>query len=149
MRLQTRQTALPPLPCACANLRRATRAVTQLYDSLLRPLGLRSSQFTLLNVLAQAGPVRQGILGRQLALDSTTLTRTLAPLKEEGWIEIYAGADRRERLVQLTASGRRQLERAGREWERAQKRLRKRLGETDWKELLALTQRVAERAQSA
>jgi len=100
-------------------------------------------------MLAPAGPVRQGVLGEQLALDSTTLTRTLTPLKQEGWIEIHAGADRRERLVQLTASGRRQLERAEREWERAQKRLRKTLGEADWKELFALAHRVAERAQRA
>ena len=48
---------LPSLGCACANLRRAGRAVTQLYDEALRPEGLRTTQFTLLQVLARAGSV--------------------------------------------------------------------------------------------
>lgn len=145
----SRSNPLPPLPCACASLRRASRAVTQLYDSILRPIGLRTSQFTLLKVLAQQSPVRQGILGEQLALDSTTLTRTLGPLKSEGWIEIRPGVDRRERLVQLTPGGRRQLERAEHEWARAQRRLRKALGGEDWRELFALSRRVAGLAQGA
>jgi len=141
--------AVLALPCACANLRRATRAVTSLYDDVLRPAGLRASQFTLLKVLASEGPVRQGALGTALALDSTTLTRTLALLRRAGWIEIRPGEDRRERLCALTAAGRRRLERAEKEWARAQHRLRQALGDQDWKQLLALTHRVAGQAQQA
>lgn len=137
------------LPCACANLRRASRAVTQLYDSMLRPVGMRSSQFTLLKVLAEKGPIRQGDLGELLALDSTTLTRSLGYLKAEGWIEIHRGDDRRERLVGLTAHGARQLNLANREWARAQKRLEKRIGTQEWQELLRLTHRVAGLARQA
>ena len=136
------QASLLSLPCACANLRRASRAVTQLYDSMLRPVGMRSSQFTLLKVLADKGPIRQGILGEWLALDSTTLTRSLGPLKTEGWIEIHTGDDQRERLVGLTTQGARQLHLADREWARAQKRLKKRIGTQQWQELLSLTHQV-------
>jgi len=137
------QTPLVELPCACANLRRATRAVTQLYDSFLRPVGLRTSQFTLLKVLAQKGPIRQGLLGELLALDSTTLTRSLRPLREQGWIKVREGDDRRERLLSLTRNGRRQLEVGAQEWKQAQKRLEKTLGKAQWRELFALTHRVA------
>ena len=134
--------SLPRLPCACANLRRASRAVTQLYDKALRPSGLRTTQFTLLQVLAHVGEVRQGHLGRALALDSTTLSRTLAPLRRRGWVSIEPGDDRRERRIFLTPSGRKQLEGAEARWEKVQERLRQRLGAGRWDRLVALADAV-------
>ncbi len=146
-RAQTAARSLPTLPCACASLRRASRAVTQLYDSFLRPAGLRTTQFTLLMVLDESGPVRQGSLGEALALDSTTLTRTLAPLRRAGWIAIQRGQDQRERFVSLTPAGLRQLARAKAHWERAQGRLCAALGDAEWRQMLGLTRRVAAAAR--
>ncbi|MGE0454791.1 MAG: MarR family winged helix-turn-helix transcriptional regulator [Vicinamibacteria bacterium] len=129
--------ALPRLPCACASLRRAGRAVTQLYESELRSLDLNTAQLTLLQALARAEPITQGSLGRLLALDSTTLSRTLRPLEKKGWIRSEPGKDRRERRLRLTKAGRTQLERADPAWERAQGRLKARLGAERWESLLA------------
>jgi DNA-binding MarR family transcriptional regulator len=123
---------LHDLPCACASLRRAARAVTQRYDEALRPTGIRLTQFTLLQVLELAGPLTQGALGEQLAMDSTTLTRTLRPLEAEGWIRSKPGEDRRERHIHLTAAGKRTLERATPAWKDAQRLFRERLGEQEW-----------------
>lgn len=123
------------LGCACGNLRRASRAVTQLYDDALRADGLRSTQFTLLQVLARRGAVTQGALGDTLASDSTTLSRTLAPLERARWIRSFPGGDRRERYLELTPAGRRLLERATPAWEEAQQRLREGLGERQWRAL--------------
>ena len=81
------------LPCACANLRRAARAVTQLYDEELRGSGLKSTQFTLMQVLSEVAGTTQGGLGDFLALDSTTLTRTLRPLIRRGWVRGKPGRD--------------------------------------------------------
>ena len=67
-------------------MRRASRALTQLYEDSLRPLGLRGSQFTILQTLSLAGEVSQGELGQMLAMDSTTLTRTLAIMSRRGWV---------------------------------------------------------------
>jgi DNA-binding MarR family transcriptional regulator len=120
------------LPCACANLRRAARAVTQLYDQELRGSGLRVTQFTLLRAIARRGLVRQGELGALLALDQTTLSRTLGPLRSKGWIRGAPGADRREKHWELTPAGRRQVERAEPLWERAQARFRSEVGEGNW-----------------
>jgi len=130
-----RENEVIPLPCACANLRRAARAVTQLYDRHLRPAGLRVTQFTLLQALQRAGLLRQGRLGELLALDSTTLTRTLALLHRAGWIRSTVGADRRERYWELTPAGRQRLERARPHWEAAQGELRRRLGTGAWESL--------------
>jgi len=137
MTLRTAKSSLPNLPCACASLRRASRAVTQLYDKRLRPTGLRVTQFTLLQVLHIAGPLTQGRLGEVLALDSTTLSRTLQPLAEAGWIRGLSGSDRREKIWELTAAGRRKLESARPMWEGVQRELRTRLGADGWNALFA------------
>ena len=85
----------------CAGFRRASRALTQLYDDALRPLGLRANQLTILQVLSRAEDVSQGELGKMLAMDSTTLTRTLDIMERHGWIAKREGKDRRERRLRL------------------------------------------------
>ena len=89
--------ALVSLPCLCANLRRGRRSLTRLYDEALRPLGLRATQFTILQVLECTGEISQGELGKLLATDSTTLTRTLQVMARHRWIAERRGTDRRER----------------------------------------------------
>jgi DNA-binding MarR family transcriptional regulator len=135
--------ALPPsLPCLCASFRRASRALTQHYDRALRRLGLRATQFTVLQVLSRAGGVSQGELGKMLAMDSTTLTRTLAILRRRGWIAKRRGHDRREWSLGLTAAGEMQFRRALPHWEKVQGRLRRRLGGERWDSFLQLTNEV-------
>jgi DNA-binding MarR family transcriptional regulator len=132
-------TSLPSLACMCASFRRASRALTQIYDEALRPLGLRTTQFTVLQALSLAGEVSQGGLGHILAMDSTTLTRTLEIMVRHRWIEKRDGKDRRERLLRLGKPGIEQLKRALPAWQNAQLQLRRRLGDARWRELLNLT----------
>ncbi len=106
----------------CGSLRRTARALTQLYEQALRPLGLRSTQFTVLQVLSRAGEVSQGQLGEMLAMDSTTLTRTLEIMSRQGWITERRGEDRRERWLRLAKGGETQLNRALPVWEKVQSR---------------------------
>ncbi len=119
---------LPRLPCACANLRRAARAVSQLYEEALSGSGLRATQFTLLQTLQVAGRLSQGELGRLLCIDSTTLSRTLRPLVKNGWIAGRQGADKRERLFSLTAAGKKKIELITPDWQRAQRRFNRAVG---------------------
>ncbi len=139
----------PALPCACASLRRAARVVTHLYDQTLRRVGLRAPQFTLLQVLAALGEVSHGRLGQVLALDSTTLTRTLGHLRRRGWIEVRPGEDRRQRWLRLTPAGWAQLAQAQPHWEGAQRRLRQALGEKAWRSLRPGLARLAAAARAA
>lgn len=139
---------MPSLPCLCANFRRTSRALTQLYEQALRPLGLRASQFTILQVVARAGELSQGQLGEILAMDTTTLTRTLEIMRRQGWISERPGEDRRRRILFLTGKGRNQLKRAETVWEELQSDLRGRLGEATWHNLLQLTSQVADVAES-
>jgi DNA-binding MarR family transcriptional regulator len=126
----------------CANLRRASRALTQIYEEALEPVGLRATQFTVLQALVLAGEVTQGQLGWVLAMDSTTLTRTLAITSREGWTKKRRGADRREWRIGLTSQGKAIFERTLPLWEEVQARLKKEFGDGDWKQLLALTYRA-------
>lgn len=133
---------LPALPCMCGSFRRTARALTQLYEEALRPLELRATQLTILQVLSRAGEVSQGRLGEMLAMDSTSLSRTLAIMVRQGWIGERPGKDRRERWVRLSRAGESQLSRALPVWERVQSRLRRQLGEQAWNHLLLLTGQV-------
>jgi len=135
---------LPVLPCMCGNFRRTARALTQLYDQALRPRGLRATQFTILQFLSLAGEVSQGQLGAMLAIDSTTLTRTLAIMVRKHWITERRGEDRRERWLRLAKVGETQFNHALPAWEKVQSGLRHQLGGKPWKDLLQLTNLVTE-----
>ncbi len=131
------------LPCACANLRRASRVVTQYYDAFLRPSGLRVTQFTLLQALVHAPEISQKQLSELLAIDSTTLTRTLAPLRRKGWLRSRSAEDRRESRLALTAAGMREYKRALPHWQKAQKGLEQALGKELWNHLEEAAVRTA------
>jgi DNA-binding MarR family transcriptional regulator len=138
------QTLLPELPCMCGSFRRTSRALTQFYEEELRPLGLRATQFTILQALSLAGEVSQGQLGEMLAMDSTSLTRTLAIMSRKGWITEHRGDDRRERWIRLSSAGELKLKRVLPVWEKVQSRLQRKLGRKAWRSLLELAHQVTE-----
>jgi DNA-binding MarR family transcriptional regulator len=132
------------LGCACATLRRASRALTQTYELEMRKHGLRASQFTILQVLSRAGEITQGTLGEVLAMDSTTLTRTLKVMAGSGWIAQRPGKDRRERLVRLSSSGMKKMEEALPAWNKSQQDLRSKLGTNNWEQVETLLNQIVD-----
>jgi DNA-binding MarR family transcriptional regulator len=140
---KTSQETTVRLPCACANLRRADRIVTQFYDDVLRPSGLRITQFTLLQALRLAPGISQKGLAELLGIDSTTLTRTLALLRRRGFVRSETGSDRRELRLFLTPTGQQEYKRVLPYWQSAQKRLRQSLGKANWNHILNAAVRTA------
>jgi DNA-binding MarR family transcriptional regulator len=122
--------------CACFSIRRAARAVTQLYDDMLRPSGLRATQFSLLAVIRLTGTGTITALADAAVMDRTTLTRNLKPLAEAGLVAVREGDDARVREVTLTAAGAR-LAAAQPYWEKAQRRMTDALGQPWMDRLLA------------
>ena len=114
--------------CACGRLRRATRALTQLYDDAMAPAHLRVTQFSLLRTLAREGSVRIGDLAARTLLDRTALSRNLDPLIARGLVAAVRGRDARTREVALTTAGARALRDAAPHWRRAQAAVRRRIG---------------------
>jgi DNA-binding MarR family transcriptional regulator len=114
--------------CLCLASRRTARTVTRAFDQALRPHGLRATQFAVLTVLALRGPLTIGALAGHLGSERTTLTRNLALLEREQWLEIRAGDDGRERIVSLTRKGRAVATDALPAWRQAQKKAQSKLG---------------------
>ncbi len=119
----------PETICACTALKRADRAVSRVYDDMLRPVGLGVSQYSLLSLIARApGPLTVSDLARAQAMDRTTLSRALAPLRRDGLVKISAGKDRRTRLISLTPAGHERLRAARPLWRAAQTDIERRVG---------------------
>ena len=130
-------------PCLCNALRRASRAISRLYDEELRGIGLRTTQFSLLHLLSRSGELRQRDLAALTLHEETTLTRNLRPLVDAGWVAIRTGEDRREKWLKITAGGVAKLEEARPAWERAQTRMQALLPEGTWQGLLASLSEIA------
>jgi DNA-binding MarR family transcriptional regulator len=127
-----------PLTCMGLHVRRASRILTQAYNDALRPLGLVSSQFTLLVAIDLMGATPIGTLAQQLFTDQTTLTRNLKLLATKGLIKIETGEDRRVRIVSLTDRGLAVLAEAIPIWEQVQADLADRFEPQKWQTLLSL-----------
>jgi DNA-binding MarR family transcriptional regulator len=121
--------------CACFNLRKATRAVTQLYDKALAPSTLRVTQFTLLVALSRTEQLTLSQVAEHLVMDRTTLARNLTPLERDGLVTIRRGPDRRERYMHLTLRGHRALEQALPLWRQAQAQVERSVGHRAWSAL--------------
>ena len=82
-----------------------SRAVTQLYDDILRPSGLRVTQFSILGAIARLGAANLRQLEYMLAIDQTTLTRSLNLLERDRVIERVPHPDGRIKAMTLTSKG--------------------------------------------
>lgn len=120
--------------CGSFNLRKATRVVTQLYDDILQPTGLRSTQVVLLVVLAAEGEMSVSYMARELIMSPSTLSRTLVPLERDGLIEVTSNG-KRGKLVRLTAAGKSALLHAVPYWQKAQEKFLEQAGADAWTEL--------------
>src|SRR5882724_7149721 len=92
-------------PCVCSTLRMVSRAVTQLYDDILRPSGLRVTQFSILATVARRGEANLRQLEQALAIDQTTLTRSVNLLERDRMIERVPNPDGRVKAMRLTGKG--------------------------------------------
>ena len=136
------------MTCACHNLRRASRAVTQIYDSFFDELGIRATQFTVLSAIAWAGSESPKVtdLAETLVLEQSSLSRNLAVLERQGLVKLARGDDRRERLVALTRGGRALLAKGYPIWQRAQAAISKALDPRDLDSQLRALRRITKTA---
>ena len=122
----------PLSPCVCSTLRMVSRAVTQLYDDILRPSRLRVTQFSILATIARRGEANLRHLERALAIDQTTLTRSVNRLERDRMIERVPNPDGRVKAMRLTGKGKRLLDVARPLWAQAQGRVLRELGPPAW-----------------
>lgn len=116
------------LPCYCATLRQAARAVTVLYEEMIAESGIHATQYTGLQLIEMAPNLTTTEIAEAMGIDQTTATRTLALIKREGLATDTVGEDRRQRRWNLTSKGQEQLRKLRPRWEAAQQAFEKRLG---------------------
>jgi len=142
--LETQEAVVRPLRCTAASVRRLARRVTSFYEQQMRATGLTLQQYSVLAHLSEQ-PQSMLQLADRLEMDRTTLTRSLETLLDNGWVAKTAGADARQRLLVLTASGKRLRGEAHASWQAAQRALEQLLG----REFVADLHRQLDRALGA
>jgi DNA-binding MarR family transcriptional regulator len=122
------------LPCACTTLRKATRAVSRIYDDALAAVGMNVTQLAILRAIGRAGDggVPLSPLAESLVMDNTSLYRGLGPLIRSGWVTVTQAGKGRTKLVRLTTEGRGVTAAAAEPWEAAQSKVVEAFGVERW-----------------
>ncbi len=123
--------------CAAYNLRRVTRLVTQRFDEVLAPSGLRVTQFSLLVAAYLNEKVVLNKLAHAMGMDRTSLSRSLKLLEKRGLVQMEPGEDRREVIVRLTPEGRDRLDLACPLWQKAQEQILSGLHPGQWELMIS------------
>ena len=123
--------------CLCHRTRMAARAVTRLYDEILRPVELRATQLAVLVAVGNEDVTSITELATYMGMDRSTLTRNLAPLEREGLIRVGNEGWRRSRTVEITNKGNSRLREALPFWEKAQRTMRQKLCGRRWPVIMA------------
>jgi DNA-binding MarR family transcriptional regulator len=122
--------------CTCAELRKAARAVTLLYDNAFKSTGLLSTQLSVLRIISKSDSLKVSQLAEELGMDRTTLTRNLSVLERQGFIKISPGKDHRTRIVTITSSGSTSIAKTIPLWNEVQHNVKKQMGENAWREMM-------------
>lgn len=128
--------------CLNLELRKANRVLSQIYDSYLSPIGLKTSQYSILRAIRYLKQTTNRELQDVLVLDQTSLSRALKPLVRDEYVAVSAGTDRRQKQLQLSDSGRQLFSEAESLWEQAQAYVSARLGQEGKAALLEVSDAV-------
>lgn len=124
--------------CALRNLRMTTRVITQYYDKALQEAGLKSTQFSLLNVISyKEEGLSVNAIAEHARMDQTTVTRNIEILQKKGYINISTEEkDSRKKRVTISEVGKAKVALAMPLWEAAQLNVEQIVGAEKYKDLL-------------
>jgi DNA-binding MarR family transcriptional regulator len=135
--------------CVLRHITRTSRAVVSLWDRALKPSGLTGNQFHILSVLVASGEMNIKNLSRIVGMDATTVTRAIQPLIREGVLQTKVGVDARQRILHITARGRKQFQKALPLWEQVQKNVVNHFGNHEWADMMTGLGKVRESVRHA
>jgi DNA-binding MarR family transcriptional regulator len=129
--------------CLLTRTRQISRVLTAIYDDALRPFGIVATQYSLLVLIAEFGPISRSDVGRRNHHDRSTLTRNLHPLIAQGWVvEGVPARDGRSRPLSLTHEGKALLDKAAGAWSAAQNHATRLLGQGGADELMNIAREL-------
>lgn len=139
--------AIKPNACTCGSLRKASRRISQFYDTALAPVGIKSTQYSILSEVERGRPdgaVTMRELANAMVMDRSTLGHNLKPLERDDLVVIrLSDEDRRKRYVELTKKGRAILRRSRHLWRHAEGRFEKIFGKEPAAELRVVLLNIA------
>jgi DNA-binding MarR family transcriptional regulator len=128
-------------------LRKASRRISQFYDTALAPVGIKSTQYSILSEVERGsldGPVTMCELAAAMVMDRSTLGHNLKPLERDDLVVLRLSVrDRRKRYVELTKKGKSNLQKARCLWRQAEGRFEKIFGKQAAAELRAVLLSIA------
>lgn len=114
--------------CNLIALRQAARQATQFYETFYESVGLRATQFGILQRLDGSEPVSINELAMAMVMDAATMGRAIKPLERDGYVSIGPGRDGRTRALKLTRSGAAKLKSGWAAWRKATEAFEARIG---------------------
>lgn len=124
--------------CIQFNLKKTTRKISAYYDEILKPSGLKATQFSVLIVVAMGDASSITGISRLVDVDRTTLQRSIEILQRDGFLNVQSEVKGNVRSISITAKGKKKLEVAIELWKKAQESITKELGSEKVKSLLKL-----------
>jgi DNA-binding MarR family transcriptional regulator len=133
-----------PEDCNCLAVRRAARHIARFYDLFLAPIGLRTTQFSILARPSRLGPLTINDLAAAMVMDRTTRGRNIRPLQRDGLIAVAPRCrDRRSKELRLAEAGAARFRDGIGGWVEAQRRFEAVFGAERTAEMRALLRAVA------
>jgi DNA-binding MarR family transcriptional regulator len=131
-----KDSGLDPTCCVLRHVTHTSRTIVAAFDAALSPIGVTAHQFTVLMVLAHAGPLNIASLAAAVGMHPSTTPRMIAPLTRDGLVRVRPGVDRRERIVGLTAKGQKAVLRGYPRWAEVQRDILHHLGPGGWPSIM-------------
>jgi DNA-binding MarR family transcriptional regulator len=127
-----------PNECVFFNFKKAYLKVSKIFDTAFSDSDITANQFTMLNSLfLLQKPVSINKLSKILSIDRTTLTRNLKILFKNNLAQIQSpDEDLRKKLVSITETGKKMLEKELDTWKESQKAVENQLGDKELTNLL-------------
>lgn len=82
------------------------RAFTKGVNEVMKPLGLYSSEWAVLNFVAKHDSFPQSDIAAALEIEGAAISKTLSKMEQKGLIVRTSSQDKREKRISLTEKGR-------------------------------------------
>ena len=114
--------------CFAVRLRKLNREISAIYDNAFKASSVTIAQYNLLVAIAASSQASPTQLVKTLSLEKSTVSRNLARMQNNGWIETLPTKDGRAHNIRLSETGTSLLQQLIPNWQKAQELARKKLG---------------------
>ena len=123
--------------CACFNIRRVSRVITQFFGAEVRRHGMRPTQTPILRALLAKRGWRMAEMSEWLGMERTTLLRNLRPLQRDGLVRAKGAGRGGHVELEITEKGRAALAKTQPAWRSAQDKVVAILGKERWSAIIS------------